>query len=125
MAQSPAGGTELPPGTAVSFVVSLGPAPVVEDEGEAVDSGAARGQLASVHVSADTNGDGRLSFEEATAALPGLTQAVFDELDTNGDGQLGEDELGVDSGGGCAGCQGGKSYFLPMHWAKSLGELLR
>lgn len=47
----------------------------------------------------DTNGDGEVSFAEAQAALPGLTQDVFDSVDTNGDGQISKDEAG--SGAGC------------------------
>ena len=120
ISQSTAAGTELPPGTAVSIVVSLGAAPVVEGEGEPVTPDAARQQLASAYATADTNGDGVLSFAEAATAMPGLTQAVFDGLDTNGDGQLSADELGVENGSGCAGCPGGKSAFDP---GRCMGDL--
>jgi Ca2+-binding EF-hand superfamily protein len=41
---------------------------------------------------ADKNGDGSLSKEEATASMPRLAQR-FDSLDQNKDGQLSSDEL--------------------------------
>ena len=111
--QSPATGTELPPGTAVSIVVSLGPVPVAEGEGEPVELEVAREKLGVALAAADTDNDGRLSFAEAAVAVPGLTQAVFDALDADADGQLTSDELGMDNGSGCAGCEGGKSVFSP------------
>jgi beta-lactam-binding protein with PASTA domain len=113
MTQSPAAGTSLTPGTVVSIVVSIGPAPVPEGEGEPVGRDAARQQLAASLAAADTNGDGALSFDEAVMALPGLDRAVFSELDTDGDGQLSEDELGMNPDSGCAGYQSGKSAFQP------------
>jgi beta-lactam-binding protein with PASTA domain len=123
ISQSPAAGTELPPGTAVSMVVSLGAEPVVEGEGEPVDIDTAKQQLAEAYDTADTNGDGALSFDESAAAVPGLTAATFDEIDTNGDGQLSQDELGVDDGAGCAGCQGRKGLLGPAGAGKHMGEL--
>ena len=51
----------------------------------------------------DTDGDGQVSFAEAEAALPGLTQAAFDAADTNGDGQISKDEAGIGSGCNCNG----------------------
>ncbi len=106
IAQNPVAGTELPPGMAVSYVVSQGAAPV-EGESEAVDSLTARQLLADSYAWADTNSDGKLSFAEASAALPGLTQAVFNQLDTDGDGQLSTGELGVAQETGCRGGQNG------------------
>ncbi len=104
-AQSPAAGVGLPPGTVVGIVVSLGPAPAAEGEREPVTVTAQ--QLAA--AVSDANGDGRLSFEEVSAAVPGLTQDVFDEFDTDGDGQLDTAELGSDEYSGCSGCRDGKS----------------
>jgi beta-lactam-binding protein with PASTA domain len=116
ISQSPAPGAELPPGTAVSIVVSLGPVPPVEGEGELpVDTNTAQQQLAELFNQTDTNGDGNLSFEEAMTAVPGLTQTIFDALDTNGDGQLSQSELGLKTGCGFFGCSGSKT--------ESLGDL--
>jgi len=41
----------------------------------------------------DADGDGLISFEEALATYPTLTEAVFTELDSDGDGMLNSDEL--------------------------------
>ncbi len=122
-AQSPAPGTEVPPGTVVSMVVSLGPTPLPEGEGEPMTTDTARQQLATAYERADSNGDGTLSFDEAAAAVPGLSQAVFNELDTDGNGQLSAGELGLDVGSGCGGCQGGKGTFSPFGWDKGLDSL--
>jgi parallel beta-helix repeat protein/predicted outer membrane repeat protein len=119
ISQNPGAGSELPPGTAVSIVESLGAAPAAEGEGEHVDTDTARRQLADAHDTADTDGDGRLAFDEAMSAAPGLTRAMFDEIDINRDGQLTSDELAIDDASGCAGCRGGKSTFSP----KPMGDL--
>jgi beta-lactam-binding protein with PASTA domain len=128
ISQSPAPGTLLPPGTAVSIVVSLGPAPAVVDpvegEGEALDAGKVQQQLADAHASADTNGNGQLSFNEAAAAVPGLSQAMFNTLDTDEDGQLSAEELGTEDGSGWWGCQGRKNSLSPADCGKRLGDLL-
>ena len=111
VSQSPAAGTEVPPGLAVSFVVSLGPAPAEgegEGEGEPVSADTAKTELAAALEDADGDGDGQLSFTEASAAVSGLTQPVFDALDTDSDGQLSAAELGV-AQDGCRGCSGAKS----------------
>jgi Ca2+-binding EF-hand superfamily protein len=50
---------------------------------------------AALFDEADTDGDGKLSWEEALAAVPSLSRAVFDELDTNTDGYLDREELGI------------------------------
>ncbi|MCC6488727.1 MAG: hypothetical protein IT364_14610 [Candidatus Hydrogenedentes bacterium] len=41
---------------------------------------------------ADTNGDRQVTYEEAVAVLPNLTQEQFDKLDKNGDGVLSRDD---------------------------------
>ena len=123
IAQSPAAGTELPQGTAVSIVVSLGPPSAVEPvegEGEPADTGKLRQQLAAAYASADVNGDGRLSLEEALSAVTELTRNTFEALDTNADGQLTPDELGADTGTGCRGTKGAVG---PSDWGRQMGDL--
>jgi len=124
ISQSPAAGSEVLPGTVVSIVASLGPIPVPEGEGEPVETDTARQQLAEASDTADANGDGTLSFEEASAAITGLSRTLFDALDANGDGQLSPDELGMDTGTGCAGCQGGKRGWMPFGHGKFPGDIL-
>jgi hypothetical protein len=63
--------------------------------------------LADGFASADTNLDGMLSYSEAAAVYPSLTQAQFDALDTDGDGALTEAELAPDMPAGCS-CPGNK-----------------
>jgi hypothetical protein len=41
----------------------------------------------------DADGDGLVSYPEAQAALPDLTEAEFAALDSNGDGMLDTDEI--------------------------------
>lgn len=113
MAQSPAGGTQSAPGTPVDLVVSLG-----KYLGPNADE--ARVLLAGLFEEADTDGDGKLSWEEALAALPSLSRAVFDELDTNTDGYLDRDELGL---GGCGACGCQKGDMTPGGLKKRLGDL--
>ncbi len=127
LSQSPSPGAELPSGTVVSIVVSLGPAPPVpetaEGEGETLNADTVKQQLAAVPASADANADERLSFEEAAAAVPGLTRAQFDALDTNHDGLLASDELGNDDFSGCAGRHGNKSGFNTVSFGRRMGDL--
>jgi hypothetical protein len=40
----------------------------------------------------DTNGDGKVDFAEAQAAMPDFTQEKFNKADANRDGQLSDDE---------------------------------
>ena len=47
--------------------------------------GNGQGMLARLR-NADTNGDGKISYEEAHAAFPRLTPERFSRLDTDGDG---------------------------------------
>ncbi len=124
ISQSPAAGTELPPGSGISIVISLGAMPVVEGEGEPpLDIDSARQQLSEAFQQADMNGDGRLSFGEAAAAVPGLTQAVFNALDADGDGQLSPEESGVRFESGCTGCRGTTAKSLVGTLATLFGVL--
>ncbi|MDX9972465.1 MAG: hypothetical protein RBU21_05665 [FCB group bacterium] len=50
--------------------------------------GDARHAMAAKLQKADTNGDGKVTFEEASAAKPGLVRADFDRFDTNKDGTI-------------------------------------
>jgi hypothetical protein len=52
----------------------------------------------------DTDQNDLISYAEALAALPGLTQEAFDVVDGNGDGQISREE--AENGGGCFGCFG-------------------
>ncbi|MBI2433140.1 MAG: DUF1565 domain-containing protein, partial [Candidatus Hydrogenedentes bacterium] len=64
---------------------------------------AAAQDLTDSFSAADTDDDGRLSFTEARAQVPALTQAQFDQIDTSNDGLLAQAELEavleVDDGG--------------------------
>jgi hypothetical protein len=64
--------------------------------------------LAEALETADADGDGALSFSEAVAALPELTQTQYDALDADGDGTLTQDELDAEE---CSGCAGFRVYF--------------
>ncbi len=69
--------------------------------GPAITETAFRDALGSAFDSIDTNHDGKISFAEALAAYPNLTQDVFYTVDTNGDGFITKEEL---EASGCAGC---------------------
>jgi hypothetical protein len=90
---------------------------VTDPEGE-VDSTTARDQLSTNFDASDTDNDGQLSYEEALAATPTLSQDTFDDLDANNDGLLSPEEVEPDTGGGGI-CGGGKK-----DWRKSLGDWL-
>ena len=113
MAQSPAGGTQSAAGAPVDLVVSLGTY-------QGPDAEEARALLAALFDEADTDGDGKLSWEEALAAVPSLSRAVFDELDTNTDGYLDREELGI---GGCGSCGCQKGGMTPGGLKQRLGDL--
>lgn len=51
-----------------------------------------RGEYAQRMREADKDGDGKVSFEEAQAAFPGMTREKFDERDRNKDGFLSRDD---------------------------------
>ena len=44
-------------------------------------------------LKADTNGDGKVTFDEIKAVHPKITQRMFDRIDTNKDGSLTSDEI--------------------------------
>ncbi|HOL20037.1 MAG TPA: hypothetical protein PK813_07325, partial [Candidatus Hydrogenedens sp.] len=51
--------------------------------------------LKSDFGSVDSNGDGQVSWSEASAKYPGLTQEVFNQVDTNSDGSISKSEVGI------------------------------
>jgi Ca2+-binding EF-hand superfamily protein len=57
---------------------------------------------------ADTDGDGKISREEANASLPGIAKN-FDALDTNKDGSLSKEELAA------AGRKQGRGHQMQEH----------
>jgi beta-lactam-binding protein with PASTA domain len=117
ISQNPPAGTMVTSGGPVNLVLSAGACPPVPPTVEDL-----RGRLTSSFALMDTNGDGKISFEEALALLPGLTQAVFDEVNTSGTGQITRTEAGLDTTG-CAGCSGGKSAFTHGQMLELLGNL--
>ncbi len=139
ISQTPLAGVSVAADTSVSLLVSSGPcAPEGEGEGEVQSEGegevlnegegepvtpptetALRDKLTAAFSAMDLNGDGRISYEEAAASLPGLTEAIFALLDTDHDGQISQAEAGLDENAGCSGCSGSKGAFFP----KRLGDL--
>jgi len=118
LSQDPAAGTQAAPGSPVSLVLSKGPEPAPPSPPTAEETRAA---LAEDFEAADTDGDGRITREEAGAAVEGLSQAVFDQLDTNGDGGLDGEELGLPADGCGCGCE--KSGLPPAGLGQKLGDL--
>ncbi|HOH52385.1 MAG TPA: PASTA domain-containing protein, partial [Candidatus Hydrogenedentes bacterium] len=114
VSQNPPAGAQAVPGAEVSLTVSKGVDPAAGD--------AARAALRDAFNQADTDGSGGLTFDEAQAAAPGLTQAVFNFLDANGDGVLDTTELGIADDGGC-GCDCAKSNLTVDGLKKRLGDL--
>lgn len=80
--------------------------------------------LAEDLAAVDTDGDGRVSFTEAQADLPGLTQTLFDGIDDNGDGFLSDRELAA--GGGEVDLTPIDTAYFPMavgnSWTYAFGE---
>ena len=77
---------------------------LIEGEGESVEGESSEGEepgstedhavsLLEAFDTADTNGDGALSYDEAYTVLSSLTLMQFDSLDTNGDETLTQEEL--------------------------------
>ena len=99
--------------------------PQTEGEGEPVTpptTEEARSQIAAMIASVDANGDGLISYSEALAALPELTQDVFNQLDTNGDGSLDKTELGLEDSSE-SGCNCKKGYMTPDGLKRMFGDL--
>lgn len=140
ISQDPAAGAEVAPGAAVALTLSMGPEPAegelegegeVEGEGEPQTEGEgepvtpptteeARNRIAAMIAGVDVNSNGVVSYPEAVAALPELTQDVFNQLDTNGDGSLDKTELGLEDSSGCN-CK--KGYMTPDGLKRMFGDL--
>ena len=119
IAQNPAAGSQVASGSAVALTVSTGPC-----EGPPPTEGALRSLLTQTFDAVDGNGDNQISYSEALASLPGLTQEVFSRVDSDGDDQVSRAEAGLDQGGGgCAGCNGGKGSFTIDKMKKAFGNL--
>ena len=73
---------------AVSLVLALSLSAMAVQNG-AVGTGERMQRL----IAADANGDGRITFEEAKAAFPKLTQERFNKLDRNQDGVLSREDM--------------------------------
>lgn len=70
--------------------------------GPAETETAFREALADSFAAMDTNDDNKVSWTEALAFIPNLTQDVFYTVDVNGDGYITKEE--AEAGAGCAGC---------------------
>jgi len=84
LGSDPAIGTILPAGSKVVLIVSK--------------AGTKEQLIAELKLdfgSVDSNGDGQVSWSEASAKYPGLTQEVFNQVDTNSDGSISKSEVGV------------------------------
>lgn len=70
------------------------PRPPRHPEGEAAmrDGGETRAEFRARLNAADTSGDGKVTFGEAQAAFPQMTQERFNALDRNKNGSIGPDD---------------------------------
>jgi hypothetical protein len=102
VSQNPEAAASAALGTAVALAVSKG------SETTAADLLA---KLQSSFAAIDTDGNKKISYAEALAVLPGLTQAVFNAVDSAGDGQISYTEAGLKEPQ--CGCSGGKGSFTP------------
>ncbi len=75
--------------------------------------------IGQLFEAADANGDGRMTFAEAYASNPLITQAQFDTYDTDHNGYIDRAEAGlspVDTGkNGCAGCSNSTGKAWPAN----------
>jgi beta-lactam-binding protein with PASTA domain len=121
LSQSPAGGTEIAQGVAVSFVISLGPRAIVPnvsdlnlDEAQAAITAAGL-QVQTTEESSETAPAGQVLSQTPE---PGLTVAQGSTV------YLVVSSGPEDNGCGCAGCQAGKGRFTLDSLRGMLGNLL-
>jgi Ca2+-binding EF-hand superfamily protein len=65
--------------------------PADKPAGRPRKSGNHKAMIEKLH-GADTDGDGKVTYEEVTAAKPGFPREAFDRADRNGDGVLSQDD---------------------------------
>jgi len=117
--QSPAAGVTLTCGAAVNLLVSKGALP----EEDVPTNREIMKQIHDQFEALDANGDGKLSLEEAQAALPMLPWEIFDAIDADGDGSLTLEELKEYLKiSGCFGCI--KRLFVKDLLVSAGGDLL-
>jgi hypothetical protein len=122
ISQQPAANTEVAAGSAVSVVVSTGPCGAEgegEPEGEANEGESPptltqmAQQLYDNFAATDGDGSGGLTLSEAQQRTPSLAADGFATLDKDGNGAVTVAELeaylGINTGGSCSGCTGGKA----------------
>lgn len=106
-------GNYMAPGSSVTLTVTLGSCtpPAAKKELKA--------RLAKTFTLVDKNGDGFVTYEEASAAFPGLPREVFDDVDKDHDGQISAAEAGwgVEEDARC-GCFGGDKAASPATLAE-------
>jgi formylglycine-generating enzyme required for sulfatase activity len=76
----------------------------LEGEGEPMSLEDIANALLDQFDNADTDGDGRLSYDEAHAVVPEMTEGQFNDLDANPDGKLSQRELRALLCGNHCGC---------------------
>lgn len=77
------------------------------------------GQMLARLKQADTNGDQRITLEEAKAAFPQVTQDRFNRFDRNGDGVISREDL---PSGGAGGARGGAQLLERLKQADTNGD---
>jgi beta-lactam-binding protein with PASTA domain len=121
LSQSPAGGTEIAQGVAVSFVVSLGRKTTVPDvsgmtEEEAQTALTAAGlQVQTTEESSETVPAGQVISQTPEPGLTVAQGSIVNLVVSSGP---------EDNGCGCAGCQSGKGRFTMDGLGEMLGNLL-
>lgn len=73
-------------------VATFGMAAMAQDTSSSVDAMASASGVVDF-TTADSNTDGSVSFDEALAVLPNLTQDQYNAADANSDGSLDETEF--------------------------------